>query len=341
VPIIEQIVVVSDGSTDRTVDIARSRNVEVVDLISNVGKGGALYRGLEYIRTDIVLLLDADLVGLEESHVLSLIQPVSEREADVTIGVFEEGRFATDLAQKIAPLLSGQRAIRTDVIQNISDMEVSRYGVEVAMNRYIRKNGVTMKLVKLPGLTHVMKEEKKEINAVVLDILPKGYPDDPRPMYKREPIIQAVGVEQFKLLELIPKNLTLEIGEQVYIGGGERPKIERVKRRLRYDELTHSAVQELSFAIERIVKDREQEFVDFYNRAIPITPKLHMLHLLPGIGKKLMWEILEEREKKPFESFADISQRIKAIPHPDRMILNRVLEELQDPNVKYHLFTSR
>lgn len=160
VPVIEQIVVVSDGSTDRTVDIARSRNVEVVDLISNVGKGGALYRGLEYIRTDIVLLLDADLVGLEESHVLSLIQPVSEREADVTIGVFEEGRFATDLAQKIAPLLSGQRAIRTDVIQNISDMEVSRYGVEVAMNRYIRKNGVTMKLVKLPGLTHVMKEEK-------------------------------------------------------------------------------------------------------------------------------------------------------------------------------------
>ncbi|QPM69280.1 glycosyltransferase family 2 protein [Atribacter laminatus] len=160
VPVIEQIVVVSDGSTDRTVDIARSRNVEVVDLISNVGKGGALYRGLEYIRTDVVLLLDADLVGLEESHVLSLVHPVTEREADVTIGVFEEGRFATDFAQKIAPLLSGQRAIRTDVIQNISDLEVSRYGVEVAMNRYIRKNGVTMKLVKLPGLTHVMKEEK-------------------------------------------------------------------------------------------------------------------------------------------------------------------------------------
>ncbi|KAF5091646.1 DUF655 domain-containing protein [Methanospirillum sp. J.3.6.1-F.2.7.3] len=186
-----------------------------------------------------------------------------------------------------------------------------------------------------------MKEEKKEINAVVLDILPKGYPDDPRPMYRREPIVQAVGVEQFKLLELIPKTPNLDIGELVYIGGGERPKIERVKRRLRFDELTHSAVQELSFGIERIVKDREKEFVDFYNRSIPITPKLHMLHLLPGIGKKLMWEIIEEREKKQFESFADISQRIKTIPHPDRMILNRILEEIQDPNVKYHLFTSR
>lgn len=186
-----------------------------------------------------------------------------------------------------------------------------------------------------------MKEEKKEVNAVVLDILSKGYPDDPRPMYRREPVVQAVGIEQFKLLELIPKTLDIEIGDLVYIGGGERPKIERVKRRLRYNELTHGAVQELPFAVERIVKERESVYVDFYNRAISITPKLHMLHLLPGIGKKLMWEIIEEREKRPFENFADISQRIKTIPHPDRMILNRIIEEIQDPNVKYHLFTSR
>jgi len=186
-----------------------------------------------------------------------------------------------------------------------------------------------------------MKEEKKEINALVLDILPKGYPEDPRPMYRREPLIQAVGIEQFKLLELIPKTLSVEIGEQVYIGGGERPKIERVKRRLRYDELTHGAVQELPFVIEKIIKENEKNYIDFYNKALPITPKLHMLSLLPGIGKKLMWEIIEERGKKPFESFAELSQRIKAVPHPDRMILNRIILEIEDPNEKYHLFTSR
>ena len=66
-----------------------------------------------------------------------------------------------------------------------------------------------------------------------------------------------------------------------------------------------------------------------------------MLHLLPGIGKKLMWEILEARDKKPFENFADISARIKAIPHPQKMIQARIMEELQDPNVKYHVFTSK
>lgn len=186
-----------------------------------------------------------------------------------------------------------------------------------------------------------MKTEKKEVNAVILDILAKGYPDDPRPIYKRDPIVQAVGVEQFKLLELTPKTMNLEIGDVVYIGGGERDKIDRVKRRIGYEELTHGAVQELPFVIEKIIKDREPEYVGFYNKAISITPKLHMLHLLPGIGKKIMWEIIGEREKRPFESFADISTRIKSIPHPQKMILNRIIEELQDQEVKYRLFTSK
>jgi glycosyltransferase involved in cell wall biosynthesis len=159
-PIIDQIVVVSDGSTDKTVEIARNKGAEVVELLHNVGKGGALYHGLEYIRSDIVLLLDADLIGLTSRHIEALVGPVMKGEADIAIGVFEEGRLATDLAQKIAPFLSGQRAIKTDILQNIPDMEVTRYGVEVAINRYVRKNGVRVKLVKLPGLTHVMKEEK-------------------------------------------------------------------------------------------------------------------------------------------------------------------------------------
>jgi putative nucleotide binding protein len=175
----------------------------------------------------------------------------------------------------------------------------------------------------------------------VLDVLQKGHPDDPRPVFKREPIIQAMGVEQFKLLELVPKKIEIQIHEDVYIGDGERDKIERVKRRISYDDLTQTAKLELPFVVEQLVKEREPDFVQFFNKAISISPKLHMLHLLPGIGKKLMWEILEERGKKPFESFAEISQRIKAIPHPDKMIINRILEELQDPNVKYHVFTSK
>ncbi len=186
-----------------------------------------------------------------------------------------------------------------------------------------------------------MKTEKKEINAIVLDVLQKGHPDDPRPVFKREPLVQGVGLDQFKLLEMVPKTLEIQIHERVYIGDGEREKIERVKRRISYEDLTQTARLELPFAVEHIVKEKEPEFVQFFNKSISISPKLHMLHLLPGIGKKLMWEILQEREKKPFETYAEISQRIKSIPHPEKMIIARVLEELQDPTVKYHLFTSR
>lgn len=186
-----------------------------------------------------------------------------------------------------------------------------------------------------------MRTDKKEVNAIVLDILMKGHPDDPRPVFKREPIIQAVGISQFKLLELVPKSLDIQIHENVYIGDGEREKIERVKRRISYDELTQTARVELPFVVEQLVAEKEPEYVQFFNKSISITPKLHMLHLLPGIGKKLMWEILEERGKRPFDSFSDISHRIKSIPHPEKMVANRIMEELQDPDVKYHVFTSK
>jgi putative nucleotide binding protein len=187
-----------------------------------------------------------------------------------------------------------------------------------------------------------MKTEKKEVNAIVLDVLLKGHPDDPRPPFKREPLIQAMGIEQFKLLELVPKpGVDIDLHEKVYIGDSEREKIERVKRRIGYAELTHTAQGELPFIIEEVVKTREADFVTFFNKSISITPKLHMLHLLPGIGKKLMWEILESRNRKPFESFADISTRIKSLPHPQKMIQARILEELEDKDVKYHLFTSK
>ncbi|MGD1004346.1 MAG: DUF655 domain-containing protein [Methanoregulaceae archaeon] len=187
-----------------------------------------------------------------------------------------------------------------------------------------------------------MKVEKKEVNAIVLDVLLKGHPEDPRPPYKREPIVQAMGVEQFKLLELVPKpTVLIELYENVYIGDGEREKIERVKRRIGYEELTQTARGELPFLVEKVVKQREHDFVQYFNTAVPITPKMHMLHLLPGIGKKLMWEILDTRNRKLFESFSDISSRIKSIPHPEKMIISRIMEELQNKDVKYHVFTTR
>ncbi|HJJ88538.1 MAG TPA: DUF655 domain-containing protein [Methanocorpusculum sp.] len=186
------------------------------------------------------------------------------------------------------------------------------------------------------------KTDKKEIEAIILDFLQWGYAEDKRPLNQREPIILAIGVEQFKLLELIPKrNYSINLHDKVYIGDGERKVIERVKRRISYGELTNTAKRELYPVISEIITENEARFVKFYNEAVPISLKLHMLNLLPGFGKKTLIETLSEREKKPFESFEDIRSRVKTLAKPEKFILERIMLELENPDEKYHLFSSK
>jgi polyisoprenyl-phosphate glycosyltransferase len=157
---IGEIIVVSDGSTDRTARIARQKGVTVVDLKNNIGKGGAMKRGVDKTSSDIVVFLDADLVGLTRRHVEDLARPVITGGADMSIGLFDGGRVATDIAQVLMPFLSGQRAVSRKILDELSDMDVARFGVEVALTRYVREKGYRVEQVPLAGLTHRMKEEK-------------------------------------------------------------------------------------------------------------------------------------------------------------------------------------
>ena len=186
------------------------------------------------------------------------------------------------------------------------------------------------------------RADKKEVEAIVLDFLQWGYAADKRPLNQREPVILAVGTDQFKLLELIPKrNYAINLHDKVYIGDGERKVVERVKRRISYDELTNTAKGELEPVISMIIAETEPRFVKFYNEAVPISLKLHMLNLLPGFGKKTLTDTLTERQKKPFESFEDIRSRVKTLAKPEKFILERIMLELENPDEKYHLFTSK
>jgi glycosyltransferase involved in cell wall biosynthesis len=160
VDLIDEIIVVSDGSEDRTAEIARTYNVQVIELKNNLGKGGAIRKGVDKCSSDIILFLDADLIGLKPKHVTALLLPVINGECEMSIGVFNNGRFATDLAQKVAPYLSGQRALKRTLIEQISNIDITRYGVEVAMTKYVSKNNIKTKEIILDNLTHIMKEEK-------------------------------------------------------------------------------------------------------------------------------------------------------------------------------------
>lgn len=185
----------------------------------------------------------------------------------------------------------------------------------------------------------IQLDGEREEYAIVLDYLQHGYPFDNRPSHQKTPIAQALGKTNFTLLELVPKKeVFLQPYEEVYIGEGKRDKIHHIKGRLPFDRLTGTAQAELKHVIEEMVVKNEAQFVDFFNKARPLTTRMHQLELIPGLGKKHMWEIIEQRKEKPFANFADIKARIKLLPDPKTAIVKRIFLELQGQE-KHKLFT--
>lgn len=176
----------------------------------------------------------------------------------------------------------------------------------------------------------ILEKHSKEETAIVLDFLPNGYSHDERPMYMKTPIAQAVGKEHFVLLELVPKKgIHLQPFEEVYIGEGKRDKIHHIVGKIMLGKLTATAKSELEFVIKDIITKNGKRFVDFFNRAQPLSTRMHQLELLPGLGKKHMWQIIEARQEKPFESFADIKSRVKLMPDPEKIVIKRIMQELE------------
>lgn len=180
-------------------------------------------------------------------------------------------------------------------------------------------------------------QRKFEEFAYVLENLEYGHPKDTRPLYKREPVVQAVGGDFFTLLELIPvPGVPIQPSERIAIGKWGREKIDHVKRRIDYEDLTQNAKDELQIVVEDLVSKNEGRFVFFFNNSGPVTTRMHSLELLPGIGKKAMWQILEERKKGPFSSFEDIQNRTH-IADPKKIIVKRIFKEMRNED-KYYIF---
>jgi putative nucleotide binding protein len=184
-------------------------------------------------------------------------------------------------------------------------------------------------------------EKRYEEYAYVLDFLEHGRPGfrpTGRAGYRAGALIQCVGEEFFTLLEaLVKEGLPIKASDRVYVGKDARNEVTYIIGRIGYDELTAAAKSELAAAINKIVLNREKSFINFFNTARAITPRMHALELVPGIGKKYMWQVINEREKKPFASYVELQQRTE-LPNPVKLITKRVLEELEGES-KYRLFT--
>jgi putative nucleotide binding protein len=179
--------------------------------------------------------------------------------------------------------------------------------------------------------------------AYILDYLPQGAPNSG--FGKKEPVCYALGAEEFKLFELIAKpNAQITIGDKTFIGKDsetqKRDVIDHVKRRITYNDLTSNAISELEFAVTDIVMSNQERFIDFINKAEAISMRKHSLEELPGLGKKSLNIILDERKKGPFKDLEDLGTRT-GIKAPEKLIVGRIMLEIEDPDRKHYLFVQR
>ncbi|MCA9968823.1 MAG: glycosyltransferase family 2 protein [Anaerolineales bacterium] len=170
IPVIQQVIVVDDGSVDDTAGVVcayarHDARVQLVRLPQNVGKGGALLAGIHASSTDLVVLLDADLLHLRGAHVEALIAPVWQRRCAMTLGIFENGRQQTNLSHRLFSFLSGQRCLRWPAFQRTAALHASalddtRWGIEMALNLVAWQQKLTVQHVPWDGVSHTMRLEK-------------------------------------------------------------------------------------------------------------------------------------------------------------------------------------
>ncbi|HIQ13002.1 MAG TPA: DUF655 domain-containing protein [Thermoprotei archaeon] len=162
-----------------------------------------------------------------------------------------------------------------------------------------------------------VKDREWEDFAVLLDIYKKG----------NLSIGQVIGERYLKLMEFqLDPDVDFRELERVFVGHGKR-KIKRFLRHLSYTQLTENAKKRLGKAIEKILLMEEEKWVDFFNKAGPVSHRGHSLELLPSIGKKKVMTIIEEREDAPFESYNDIRERVGI--DPISALRDKILEEIK------------
>lgn len=162
-----EVIVVSDGSSDGTAAVAKAAGATVLVLPQNIGKGGALRAGLELASSEFVMMLDADLTGGTPQHLADLARPVLAGELDMSIGVFEGGKFMSEWGNRLTPQLSGQRVCRREWLLGVPRLGEERWP-EPAITEHIEKTGIRWDYVVLPNMGQVLKEQKRGLVKGVL-----------------------------------------------------------------------------------------------------------------------------------------------------------------------------
>lgn len=166
-PLLDEIILVDDGSKDHTIEIlqeaaTRDPRIRVIQHEKNKGKGQAVFTGWSSTCASILVLLDADLKNLKPEHIQALVDPVLSRRADMTLGLFKGGHLNTDLSHWFTPFLTGQRALRADLLKYTSHEAAAGYGFEVALTVAARQQNYRKRIVFMKGVWHPSSEFRTE-----------------------------------------------------------------------------------------------------------------------------------------------------------------------------------
>ena len=156
----DKVLVVDDGSQDNTAHVAAALGAAVVSHMENLGKARAMQTGLHATSAPVVCFIDADLLRITKAHLCALVEPVLSGRAPVALAVFSGGRAATTLAQKISPMISGQRCMRRELLDDFKGWD-SGFGIETEISAHLQRKGVKQLIVEWDGAAQVMKEEKR------------------------------------------------------------------------------------------------------------------------------------------------------------------------------------
>lgn len=166
-PQVDEILVVSDGSTDETVAIAQALGVKVLHLHKNHGKGMALAMGAVHTSAPILVFVDGDIMNLSEYLLYQLIDPVISGQAAMNVGVRHRGWLIDFFHRRYGPLLSGIRCLERQVFDALPERYVEGFAVETALNYSCRRQGLPLTTTVLHDLKHLVKERKRGLTAGV------------------------------------------------------------------------------------------------------------------------------------------------------------------------------
>jgi glycosyltransferase involved in cell wall biosynthesis len=160
-PWIDEVLVVSDGSTDDTVAIARGMKLKTIHLRENHGKGAAMAVGVAHADAEILVFVDGDILNLTEGMLEELIRPVLDGRSDMNVGIRNRGRLLNAIHQTCGPLLSGIRCLRREVFEAVPEEQIAGFAIETGLNWACRQLGMRTTTTLFFHLKHLVKEKKR------------------------------------------------------------------------------------------------------------------------------------------------------------------------------------